>query len=95
MEEKSSSGETTMSTVLKIIVSLFLALTCGVIVLVAAATVMTWITFFFTPLMWVDWNLMTLPFQYNVEWGYSNFLVQGIALLAILIAFVATVLGLD
>ena len=84
-----------MSLVIRIVFGLLAALIVGIIAYFVVATIIVYATFFMTPTMWAEWNMLTLPFQYSVEWGYCNPLVHLITIIIMVISFIIGAITLD
>lgn len=84
-----------MELLARTIVGFVAGLMLGIIVLFLGATVAVWITFFFTPTLWAEWNILTLPFQYTMDWGYYNPTVQIVALIGLVIGFIFGAASID
>jgi len=84
-----------MSLISRIFFGFIVALVVGIVTYLIAATIAVWLTFFATPSMWMEWNMITLPFQYSFDWGYFNPFVQLITIVVMVIVFFGGAATLD
>jgi hypothetical protein len=84
-----------MSGIRRILLSLVVGLIIGFLVYVIGALILTWITFYLTPTVWLQWNTITLPFQYYIDWGYMNLWLRILTLVGVMFGFIVSILSSD
>jgi len=73
------------------IYALIIALFYSFLVMILASVVFAWVDFFFTPALWVEWNLLTLPMIYYIECGFFA-LMRPYLFVAFIIVFLVVIL---